>query len=171
MQLPPEPLGRLLLVGVSGCSSFSDPSEPTGVDLLTIPTPSPEPADFVDVVDNPWFTLDPVAGPDILGVATTARETTINAALVTDFFAQDTRRQRVVVRSRQACGRPVRSGAEAGLLMAAEPREGDGYRTAAGIGGDPRATVLSVSDDQVVLELVAPDGTTEEQTFRRRPTA
>ena len=30
---------------------------PSGVDGLTIPTPTPDPADFVDVVDNPWLPL------------------------------------------------------------------------------------------------------------------
>jgi hypothetical protein len=32
---------------------------PSGIDGLTIPTPSPDPADFTDGVDNPWFPLVP----------------------------------------------------------------------------------------------------------------
>ena len=37
----------------------SERSPPTGVDELVIPTPSPDPADFVAVVDNPWLPLEP----------------------------------------------------------------------------------------------------------------
>lgn len=163
--------GVLLAVSLGGCSSFSDPSDPTGVDLLTIPTPNPDPDDFVDVVDNPWFWLEPVAGPDIGGVSTTARA---QGDLI-DYFAQDSRGN-VWWFGRAGEWQAGRNGAEAGLMMAAAPRVGDGYRLAAGIGaagigGDPRATVLSVSDDEVVLEVVATDGSTEQQVFRRRPGA
>ena len=42
-----------------GCAADPDPSPPAGVDELTIPTPSPDPADFVAAVDNAWFPLEP----------------------------------------------------------------------------------------------------------------
>lgn len=55
-------LGLVLLVAGSatGCSEASVVSPPSGVDELTVPTPSPDPQDFVDEVDNPWLPL--VAG-------------------------------------------------------------------------------------------------------------
>ena len=48
-----------LIVLLTGCGTASAPSPPAGVDELVIPTPSPDPADFVDRVDNPWFPLTP----------------------------------------------------------------------------------------------------------------
>lgn len=86
---------------LGGCSSSAPLSPPTGVDLLTVPTPSPDPDDFVGRVDNPWFPLEPgavatlaapttptgaqgpglevtrsvSAGPDVAGVPTTALTT------------------------------------------------------------------------------------------------
>ncbi len=46
-------LGLLL----SGCGGAPGEIGPSGVDELTIPTPSPDPADFVEGVDNRWFPL------------------------------------------------------------------------------------------------------------------
>ncbi len=66
-----HPMGRrraqaahvLALVMGSGvlaaCGASPAPQPPTGIDGLTIPTPSPAPADFVQGVDNPWFPLAP----------------------------------------------------------------------------------------------------------------
>src|SRR5690606_28571766 len=77
--------------GLTGCGSASVSSPPAGVDGLVIPTPSPDPADFVGAVDNAWFPLEPgttwsyvvtdaagehrmtvtvEAGPDVAGVPT-----------------------------------------------------------------------------------------------------
>ena len=42
---------------LTGCGSASEPSPPTGIDELVIPTPSIDPADFVDRVDSPWLPL------------------------------------------------------------------------------------------------------------------
>jgi hypothetical protein len=45
---------------VAGCASADPPkSPPSGVDELVIPTPSPDPADFVEGIDNPWLPLTP----------------------------------------------------------------------------------------------------------------
>jgi hypothetical protein len=54
-------VGVLLAVAAvtSGCGSAPPKSPPTGVDELTIPTPSPDPADFVARIDNPWLPLEP----------------------------------------------------------------------------------------------------------------
>lgn len=51
--------GWLALVALSGCS-VGDPRtvDPSGVDGLVIPTPAPDPADFVADVDNPWLPLE-----------------------------------------------------------------------------------------------------------------
>jgi hypothetical protein len=46
-----------LLVG--GCGSAPEKSPPTGVDGLRIPTPSPDPDDFVRGIDNPYLPLAP----------------------------------------------------------------------------------------------------------------
>ena len=50
-----------LVAALAGCSSLSDPSPPSGVDMLEIPTPSPDPDDFVDRIDHPWLPLEPGA--------------------------------------------------------------------------------------------------------------
>jgi hypothetical protein len=42
---------------LGGCWGSPAPVGPSGVDGLTIPTPSPDPADFADHVDNRWFPL------------------------------------------------------------------------------------------------------------------
>lgn len=42
---------------LSGCSDSSLSVDPSGVDGLVVPTPSPDPADFVTRVDNPWLPL------------------------------------------------------------------------------------------------------------------
>jgi hypothetical protein len=44
---------------LTGCGSASEPSAPSGVDELVIPSPSLDPADFVASIDNPWLPLTP----------------------------------------------------------------------------------------------------------------
>jgi len=44
---------------LAACGATPGAQPPTGIDGLTIPTPSPTPADFVGSVDNPWFPLVP----------------------------------------------------------------------------------------------------------------
>ena len=50
-----------LVLGAGGCGAASPDSPPSGIDELVIPTPSPDPADFVRGVDNPWLALEPGA--------------------------------------------------------------------------------------------------------------
>ena len=173
-------LGALLVPLAAGCSTFSDPSPSTGVDELVVPTPSPDPADFVAEVDNPWFVLDEAtyadadgaavereveAGPSVLGVATTA--VTLDGA--TDLYAQDAAGN-VWWFGHEDAGttgwEAGVDGAEAGLVMAAKPRRGDGYRLAEVPGEDLRAEVVEVDDATVLVEVVI-DGTTTVQRYTR----
>lgn len=139
-----------VLLGLAGCGTASETSPPSGVDGLVIPTPSVDPADFVAGVDNPWLPLEPgsihtydvsdasgnhpltvtvEAGPEIAGVATTARVSTERAQIVTDYFAQDTDGN-VWWFGREGDWTAGERGAEAGIAMLATPRVGDGYRQA-----------------------------------------
>lgn len=107
----------LVVPAAAGCGSASEPSPPTGVDGLVVPTPSLDPADFVDGVDNPWLPLEPgsrweyrvtSAGPidlvtatvpaqtrEVQGVAATVVRTVVHhdqdGAVVerSDWYAQD----------------------------------------------------------------------------------
>jgi len=138
------------LATLAGCGTASSPSPPLGVDELTIPTPSPDPADFVAEVDNPWLplevgdtwvyavtdadgthrmtvTVEP--GPEVAGVATTSRVSTEPSGEVTDWFAQDDDGN-VWWLGREGSWRAGEDGAEAGIAMLARPRIGDGYRMA-----------------------------------------
>ena len=49
------------LVALAGCAGLGQPApyEQPGINGLVIPTPSPDPDDFVDVVDNPWLAFEP----------------------------------------------------------------------------------------------------------------
>ena len=171
------------LLAACGANPVAQP--PTGIDGLTIPTPSPTAADFVSSVDNPWFPLAPgtrwtysrftPSGSDTLtatvlarphrvaGVDTTAvrwevrRPTGRTPALSVRWYAQDTAGnvwwfgQRVIRQSPSVDLLATRSwaagrdGAEAGLVMSAEPRVGDGYANGFQPGVvESRSTVLSV---------------------------
>lgn len=147
-----------------GCGAGAEPVAvpPAGVDELTVPTPSPAPRDFVDLIDNPWLgsgeeqVYDVVGGPAtirtvhrertglrIAGVGVTAVVSvdvdevgrTLNQ--VTDWWAQDTRRNVWWLGRETRPGggvvdpslswRAGDAGAQAGLVMPARPRRGDGF--------------------------------------------
>jgi hypothetical protein len=134
-----------------GCGTASPDSPPSGVDELTIPTPSADPTDFVRGIDNPWLPLAPgatwtyrVAGAtegtlvitvedttvDVAGVATTpVRRTEPTGDEVVDYYAQD-RHGNVWWFGREGVWLAGEDGAEAGLAMPATPRLGDGWRAA-----------------------------------------
>lgn len=181
------------VVALSGCGSFAQEYPPTGVDQLTIPTPSPHPRDFVDGIDNRWSPFPRGArwvyrvtrptrtdlvrevsvrpGPvPVAGVATTAVERTLVADAkvvqrVVDLYAQDRSGNVWWFGHHGPDGswRAGEDGAEAGLLMAAGPRFGDGYRR----GPHEVASVEAVEKDRVVLQVTDPDrpGTALRETY------
>ncbi|GAA1539249.1 hypothetical protein [Nocardioides humi] len=171
-------LGSAVLL--AGCGSASAPSPPAGVDGLVIPTPDPDPADFVAAVDNPWLPLAPgsrweyadsgsatpalvltvVAGPQVAGVATTTLvRTHPDGTVERDLYAQD-RDGNVWWFGREGEWRAGEDGAEAGLAMPATPRFGDGFRTAAAPGLAEVATVTAVGAE-VTVPLATYDRTVE----------
>ena len=182
--------------GLTACGTASPSSPPSGVDELVVPTPSPDPDDFVDVVDNPWFPLPQgrtwtyvvadvdgsrplrvsvTAGPKVAGVATTARVSTERGRPVADWYAQD-RDGNVWWFGREGEWRAGVDGAEAGIAMLAHPRVGDGYRTAYAEGVvEDHATVISIDADRLVVETdtsratagATTVATTGEETFER----
>jgi len=140
---------------LAGCGA--EPYPPTGIDGLVIPMASPHQSGFARRIDNPWFPLTPgrtwryrvlVNGRrpgrrtvtvertpvEVEGVATTAvRDTIVNAggkltSLRVDYYAQDTAGN-VWWFGQQGWWRAGADGAKPGLLMAAHPRLGDGYRS------------------------------------------
>ncbi|WP_457208222.1 hypothetical protein [Nocardioides sp. P5_C9_2] len=165
----------LLCIAVltTGCG-FGEPrtAPPSGIDGLVVPTPSPEPSDFVSGVDNPWFPLAPgsewtYAAPDGGTVVTTVSGTTRAAgveATVVDTVARD-ERGRVEGESTawyaqdrdgnvwhlgdDGVWEAGQAGAEAGLVMPATPRVGDGFaqEKAPGIAEDERR-VLSIDEQR-----------------------
>lgn len=144
-------LAVAVVLVAGGCSDASPDSPPSGVDELQIPTPSPDPRDFVRGIDNPWLALEPgrtwrysVAGAtpgtlvitvadttfDVAGVATTpVSRTEPTGSQVVDYYAQD-RSGNVWWFGREGVWLAGEDGAEAGLAMPATPRLGDGWRAA-----------------------------------------
>jgi hypothetical protein len=188
-------VGALLLVlALTGCSSVSVDYEETGIDQLEIPTPSPDPDDFVGYVDNPWFPLKPGSewtydvesggadGEDTVtvepsnlrlgGVAVTVVRTRSHVGLglpteTVDYYAQD-RDGNVWWSGRQGGWDVEVAGAEAGLVMPADPRVGDGWRLALleGVVED-RVTVESVEAGQVIVRVESDlrPGVVEQRTY------
>lgn len=145
-----------VLVLLAGCGSGAASYPPSGIDELTIPTPSPDPGDFVARITNPWLRLTPgrVLRYDVKrtgradairtvtvlpgtvtidGVHTTAVSDVVTGADTatarTDYYAQD-RAGNVWWFGQRGLWQAGREGAEAGLLLTATPRLGDGYRAA-----------------------------------------
>jgi hypothetical protein len=64
MRIPvaPFPVGLCAAIAaslLSACGAEPPGIDPTGVDELTIPTPTPDPDDFVDEITNPYLPLTP----------------------------------------------------------------------------------------------------------------
>lgn len=143
---------------VAACGGVGQPAtyDATGIDGLDVPTASPDPADFVEEVDNPWFPLrsgetrryvveadgeqvgtvrvDVLARTVVSGVEATAVRTRTSVAgegpsTVTRYYAQDEAGNVWLLGedADEAGWRAGQSGAEGGLAMPAEPRIGDGW--------------------------------------------
>jgi hypothetical protein len=170
-----------LALGSTGCAGIGQPEpyDSPGINGLVVPTPTPSPGDFVDVVDNPWLPLEPgarwtydVTGDGsssgtievevldgtvpVAGLDATAVETTVDlggtTSVETDLYAQD-EAGNVWLVGADADGagwRAGEGGAGAGLAMPADPRLGDGWLTY-DVPGLPRAsrTIEDQSDDMV----------------------
>ena len=180
-------IGSLVLalptaLALAGCGAASEDYEIAGIDQLEIPTPSPDPDDFVATVDNPWLplaagnvwtydvtvgaasgttTVEVSAEPETVdGVATTVVETTEptdaltgDGGTVRDYYAQD-RDGNVWWFGREGEWEAGVDGAQAGLAMPADPRVGDGWRLALSEGVvEDRATVESVADGQLIVSV------------------
>jgi len=188
--------GAVLLLGAlsSGCAGDPEAYPPTGVDGLVIPTPAPDPGDFVAEVDNPWFPLEPgtrwsyadaggprtvavaLRGPVVDGVRTTALRTSTprpngHRSTTTDYYAQD--RAGDVWWFGRAGEWRAGPGAGAGLAMAAHPRRGDGYAMTPAPDG-VRAVVVATgmrwhsplgSTHRAVMLEVVRDGVADVETF------
>lgn len=176
-------VGALVVaLALTGCGSVSEEYEITGIDALEIPTPSPDPEDFVATIDNPWlplaagnvWTYDVTLGVDdytmtvevtddtetIEGVTTTAVDTTYVTAdtpgTVRDYYAQD-RDGNVWWLGREGSWEAGVDGAQAGLAMPADPRVGDGWRRAYSEGVvESKITVEEVDGDTLVLRSETP---------------
>lgn len=167
---------------VTACGSASAPYDATGVDELTIPSPAPDPDDFVDDVSNPWLPLAPgttweyddastlaaVAGAEHDGI-------TVTDLAWSDPTSSDARTNEWVDHVAQDhdgnvwwFGRDDVWWVEPGLLMPAEPRIGDGFVMADAPGLEVRAEVVGVDetitvaageyDDVVVLDVFDESG-------------
>ncbi len=123
---------------LAGCGTASPTSPPTGVDELVVPTPSPDPDDFVAEIDNPWFAGDPDAGRPSGTERVGGVEVTVVGG---DYFAQDRRgnvwylgentatyRRNGQVESREGSWEAGVDGGQAGILLPADPQVGTGYR-------------------------------------------
>lgn len=157
----------------SGCGAGAPrTAPPSGIDGLVVPTPSPDPADFVRGVDNPWFPLAPgsgwtydapgggtvevavtgtevVAGVEATAVATVERTRRGRVREEsTAFYAQD-RDGNVWLLGEEGSWEAGSAGAQAGLVMPASPRVGDGFaqELAPGVAEDQRR-VLSIDAER-----------------------
>ena len=139
---------------LSACGAGAPrPAPPSGIDGLEVPTPAPDPADFVAGVDNPWLPLAPGSvwtyrssqgRTVVVTVPGTARVAGVEATTIET--VERSRRGRVLARSSAwfaqdrdgnvwhlgAAGasgawRAGEDGALAGLAMPATPRVGDGF--------------------------------------------
>ena len=151
----------VLMVLLAGCASDPEPLPSAGVDELVIPTPSPDPDDFVDAVDNPWLALGPGESVTLGGatgeitVSVGAETTTLGGVAVTTLSVGDTS----YLLAQDADGNVWRfpEEGEPGLFMAATPRYGDGYRTAYDPGVvEERAEVTALEGDTVEITTTDP---------------
>ncbi|KRF18885.1 hypothetical protein ASG90_03055 [Nocardioides sp. Soil797] len=181
-----------LLVGLlllAGCGSAPEKIDATGTDGLTVPTPSPDPDDFVDAVTNEWlplrvghqWTYDASGGKAasstvtvlddtrvVAGVTTTVVRTVIWGAerrVLADseaFFAQDeSGNVWLFGRTGADAWEAGTAGSEATLAMAATPRHGDGYAAAFVRGALARTAEVLITDGSAATPYGDFDGVVE----------
>lgn len=187
--------GGALAVALSGCAGIGQPQpyDSTGINGLVIPTATPDPADFVDTVDNPWLALEPgatrrfrvtddgrpvgtldaevvagtttIAGLEATGVRTTT-DIDGERSEETAFYAQDDRGNVWLVGA-DADGEGWRAGeggAEAGLAMPADPRLGDGW-VAYVAPGWAEATLRVEDQSREMVQMADEAGTTTRRIY------
>lgn len=158
---------------MTACAGSPATVDPSGVDGLEIPTPTPDPTDFVEGIDNPYLPLRvgnewvyEVTGEksktltvtvaeetrEVVGVTTTVVHDVVAGAdgevieETWNWFAQDVDGNVWYFGSSGSWEAGV-GGAQAGLAMAATPRLGDGYQQEFHPGeAEDRAEVLSLSE-------------------------
>lgn len=151
----------LLVAGwLSGCAADPDPSPPTGVDELTIPSPSPDPNDFVDGVDDPWLALGPGETATLTGVTSDvavtvdAESTTVGGVPVLPLAVGDA--SYLLAQDRDGNVWQIVDGEPAGLFLPATPRYGDGWGVA--YHGDEAVVVAEVTElEGDTLEITTTD--------------
>lgn len=185
----------VLVVALSGCAGIGQPRpyDSPGINGLAIPTPTPDPDDFSDVVDNPWLALEPgatwhydvtAAGRSIGTVdaevldgttmiaglsATGVRTTTVvdgETTEETSFYAQDDDGNAWLVGADSEAGRwrAGEAGAEAGLAMPAHPRLGDGWLAYA-VPGLPEARVRVEDQSREMVQVWDEAGATTRTVY------
>ena len=188
------------VLALAGCGSAPGTTEPAGVDGLMIPTPSPDPQDFVEAIDNSYLPL--AAGSSwtyestssegdetikvtvtdqtrvVAGITTTVvrdRVTDEDGELIEDtydwyaqdlagnvwYFGEDTTAYVDALdgavlegggSSTEGSWEAGVDGAQAGVVMPATPRVGDGYQQEYLVGeAEDRAEVLAI-DAEVGLD-------------------
>ena len=185
-----------MVLVASGCGGIGQPApyDSPGIDGLVIPTPTPDPADFVASIDNPWLPLTPgstwgydifvdgvydgainwevldepteIAGLRATGVRTTSR---IDGAHETStrYYAQDDDGNVwwVGEDSGDATWRAGEAGAQAGLAMPADPRLGDGWLSYV-VPGLPEASVRVEEQGPDVVQTRDEADTSTLRTYR-----
>jgi hypothetical protein len=149
---PAGPLAlAALLLALTGCTPASLQTGPAGIDELVVPLAEPDPDRFVAGLDHPWVAPEPrdADGPVVAGVATTEVPVPVLTGVPgllagpadVDLYAQDVDGN-VWWFGREGVWAAGESGAQAGLVLTAEPRLGDGYQAALA----PAAAVDLVSE-------------------------
>jgi hypothetical protein len=188
----------VLAGALAGCAGIGQPApyDSTGINGLVIPTPSPDAADFVAGVDNPWLPLEPRATwrydvtdagrsvgtidaevgtgtTEIAGLAATALvvTTTIDGDTEeeTRFYAQDEDGNVWLVGVDSGAGpswRAGEGGAEAGLAIPARPRLGDGWLTYA-VPTLPQASTTVEDQSREMVQTRDEAGTTTRNVYEK----
>jgi hypothetical protein len=185
------------VVALSGCAGIGQPKpyDSPGINGLVVPTPTPDPDDFAEQVDNPWLGLEPgatwhydvtdagrsigaidvevldgtttIAGLSATGVRTT---TEVDGATTqeTSFYAQDDDGNVWLVGADAGDGdwRAGEAGAEAGLAMPAQPRLGDGWWAYA-VPGRPEARLRVEDQSRQMVQLRDEAGTATRTVYEK----